>query len=132
MRIGVVKEIKPAELRVALTPAGTEELVDERPHGARRTRCRGRVGVPRQCLCQRRCRHHRRGGQGLGGRGRPGEGERAGRARTGAAARRARAFTYLHLAAAPELTRALVMSGTTGVGYETVEGASGHLPCWRP
>ena len=28
MRIGVVKEIKPAELRVALTPAGTEELVD--------------------------------------------------------------------------------------------------------
>ena len=27
MRIGVVKEIKPAELRVALTPAGTEELV---------------------------------------------------------------------------------------------------------
>jgi alanine dehydrogenase len=28
MRIGVVKEIKPAELRVALTPAGSEELVD--------------------------------------------------------------------------------------------------------
>ncbi len=27
MRIGVVKEIKPAEWRVALTPAGTAELV---------------------------------------------------------------------------------------------------------
>ena len=27
MRIGVVKEIKPDERRVALTPAGTEELV---------------------------------------------------------------------------------------------------------
>ena len=27
MLIGVVKEIKPAERRVALTPAGTEELV---------------------------------------------------------------------------------------------------------
>ena len=28
MRIGVVKEIKPAELRVALTPAGAAELAD--------------------------------------------------------------------------------------------------------
>ena len=28
MRIGVVKEIKPAELRVALTPAGAAELTE--------------------------------------------------------------------------------------------------------
>jgi alanine dehydrogenase len=41
-------------------------------------------------------------------------------------------FTYLHLAAAPELTEALVRSGATGIGYETVEDARGHLPLLAP
>ncbi len=41
-------------------------------------------------------------------------------------------FTYLHLAAAPALTAALVRSGATGIGYETVEDATGHLPLLAP
>ena len=36
MRIGVAKEIKPDEYRVALTPAGARELVSARPRGRRR------------------------------------------------------------------------------------------------
>jgi alanine dehydrogenase len=41
-------------------------------------------------------------------------------------------FTYLHLAAARELTMSLVSSGATGVAYETVEDATGRLPLLAP
>jgi alanine dehydrogenase len=39
-------------------------------------------------------------------------------------------FTYLHLAAYPELGRALIDAGTTAVAYETVQLEDGSLPCW--
>jgi alanine dehydrogenase len=41
-------------------------------------------------------------------------------------------FTYLHLAADEELTRAMMDSGVTGIAYETVELADGHLPLLQP
>ncbi|MBI5668659.1 MAG: alanine dehydrogenase [Chloroflexi bacterium] len=41
-------------------------------------------------------------------------------------------FTYLHLAADERLTRALMDSGITALGYETVEDAQGHLPLLQP
>ena len=41
-------------------------------------------------------------------------------------------FTYLHLAPAPALTRALCASGATAVAYETVEDRNGHLPLLAP
>jgi alanine dehydrogenase len=41
-------------------------------------------------------------------------------------------FTYLHLAAAPSLTKALVNSGTTAIAYETVELDNGMLPLLTP
>ena len=41
-------------------------------------------------------------------------------------------FTYLHLAASEDLTRALVASGVTGIAYETVETTGGHLPLLQP
>jgi alanine dehydrogenase len=41
-------------------------------------------------------------------------------------------FTYLHLAAAPELTHALLATGVTGIGYETVRSVDGRLPLLRP
>ncbi|MET0283858.1 MAG: alanine dehydrogenase, partial [Polyangiales bacterium] len=41
-------------------------------------------------------------------------------------------FTYLHLAAEPELTRALVDSGVRGIAYETVQRGDGTLPLLRP
>lgn len=40
-------------------------------------------------------------------------------------------FTYLHLAAAPELTHALVKSGTAGIAYETIE-VGRRLPLLEP
>ena len=41
-------------------------------------------------------------------------------------------FTYLHLAAAPELTRGLMASGATCIAYETVEDPRGRLPLLAP
>lgn len=41
-------------------------------------------------------------------------------------------FTYLHLAAYPEVAKALVAAGTTGFAYETVQLDSGALPLLAP
>ena len=41
-------------------------------------------------------------------------------------------FTYLHLAADPEQTEALVKSGTTAIAYETVTADDGSLPLLTP
>jgi alanine dehydrogenase len=41
-------------------------------------------------------------------------------------------FTYLHLAPARELTRALLDDGVTGVAYETITNDQGHLPLLTP
>ena len=41
-------------------------------------------------------------------------------------------FTYLHLAPARELTRALLEGGVIGVAYETITNEQGHLPLLTP
>jgi len=41
-------------------------------------------------------------------------------------------FTYLHLAAEERLTRAMLDSGVTGIAYETVEAPDGSLPLLTP
>jgi alanine dehydrogenase len=41
-------------------------------------------------------------------------------------------YTYLHLAPARELTRALLEGGVTGVAYETITNDQGHLPLLTP
>jgi len=41
-------------------------------------------------------------------------------------------FTYLHLAAYPAVAAALIAAGTTSVAYETVQSADGSLPLLAP
>ena len=41
-------------------------------------------------------------------------------------------FTYLHLAAYPEVASALLEAGTTSVAYETVQNGDGSLPLLAP
>ena len=41
-------------------------------------------------------------------------------------------FTYLHLAAEAQLTNALLLTGVTGIAYETVEDSAGRLPLLEP
>src|SRR4029079_12292525 len=40
--------------------------------------------------------------------------------------------TYLHLAAYPEVAKALLSAGTTAIAYETVQLAGGALPLLAP
>ena len=41
-------------------------------------------------------------------------------------------YTYLHLAADPELTHALLNKKVTAIAYETIVGKNGGLPCLAP
>jgi len=41
-------------------------------------------------------------------------------------------YTYLHLAANEELTKALLQKGVSSIAYETITDNNGHLPCLRP
>jgi alanine dehydrogenase len=41
-------------------------------------------------------------------------------------------FTYLHLAAVPDLAEALMRKQVTAIAYETIELADGSLPCLTP
>jgi alanine dehydrogenase len=132
MKIGVPREIKPDEYRVAVTPAGVRELVE---HG-------------HEVLIE--------AGAGEGSAISDADFEIQGaRMVADAATLFAEAemvikvkepqavevemlrpgqllFTYLHLAPDPELTRSLCASGATCVAYETVEDARGHLPLLAP
>src|ERR687896_2260167 len=132
MRVGIPRELKDNEYRVAITPAGVREL----------------VVANHEVLIER--------GAGRGSSITDAEYERAGasivpnaddvfaaadlvlkvkepipeefgRLREGLVL-----FTYLHLAAEEALTRALLESGTTAVAYETVEMDDGSLPLLAP
>jgi alanine dehydrogenase len=130
--IGVVKEIKLAERRVALTPAGTAELVGAGhrvvvEHGAGEG-----SGFPDAAYIDAGATMYDQAEKIWGQvdvlvKVKEPVGPELGLLRDGLVL-----FTYLHLAAAPELTKALVRSGATGVGYETVEDSSGRLPLLAP
>ncbi|MDG2496712.1 MAG: alanine dehydrogenase [Aquiluna sp.] len=132
MLVGVPKEIKNNEFRVALTPAGVNELVtrghevlietsagigsgfvdsDYQDAGAKISKTAEEVWAKADLLCKVKepiAKEYPllRKGQIL--------------------------FTYLHLAASKECTQALVDSGTTAIAYETVQLPNRALPLLQP
>ena len=131
MKVGVAKEIKTDEYRVALTPAGARELV-QRGHdvtietGAGEgsaftddayTTAGARIASVDEVWNESDLLLKVK---------EPIEPE-YGRLREGLVL-----FTYLHLAADEPLTRALMESGITAVAYETVETENGALPLLAP
>jgi alanine dehydrogenase len=131
VRIGVAKEIKSDEYRVALTPAGALELIN-RGHEVAIEAGAGEGSAFADGAYE-----------GVGARiatvdevwassdlllkvKEPIESEYA-RLRAGLTL-----FTYLHIAADQPLTSALVSSGVTAVAYETVETGRGALPLLAP
>jgi alanine dehydrogenase len=131
VRIGVAKEIKTDEYRVALTPAGARELVlkghevlIERAAGdgssfpdAEYERAGARIVSVEDVWSQ---------AEMLLKVKEPIAAE-YGRLRDGLVL-----FTYLHIAADEPLTRALVDSGIAAVAYETVETDDRRLPLLAP
>ena len=131
MRVGVPKEIKPDEYRVALTPAGAKELVDHGHevvvetgaglgsafHDERYTAVGARIASVDDVWSEAElllkvkepiAPEYERLREGLV------------------------LFTYLHIAADEPLTRALADSGITAVAYETVETDDRRLPLLAP
>ena len=131
MKVGVAKEIKPDEYRVALTPAGALELVKQGHDVLVETGAGGGSAFTDNQYTAVGARvvsadevweaselllkvkepvqpEYRRLREGLV------------------------LFTYLHIAADEPLTRALVESGITAVAYETVETDDGRLPLLAP
>jgi alanine dehydrogenase len=131
MKVGVAKEIKPDEYRVALTPAGALELVQhghevvvetgagegsafpDSAYGAVGARIASVDEVWEEAELLLKVKE-------------PIEPEYD-RLRDDLVL-----FTYLHIAADEPLTRALVESGVTAVAYETVETANRSLPLLAP
>ena len=131
MKIGVAREIKPDEYRVALAPAGARELVQRGHDVLVETGAGEGSSFPDHTY------------EGVGARivpldevwdsadlllkvKEPIEPEYR-RLREGLVL-----FTYLHIAADEALTRALIESGVTAVAYETVETDMGALPLLAP
>ena len=131
VRIGVAKEIKPQEYRVALTPAGALELV-QRGHDVIVERSAGiGSGFSDEAYATVGARIADVGEVWSGAElllkvKEPIEAEYP-RLREGLTL-----FTYLHIAADEPLTRALLDSGITAIAYETVETADRRLPLLAP
>ena len=131
MKIGVAKEIKTDEYRVALTPAGARELV-QKGHDVLVETTAG-VGsqfddTQYEAVGARLASVDEvwEGSDLLLKVKEPIEPEYR-RLREGLIL-----FTYLHIAADAPLTRALMDSGIAAVAYETVETADGKLPLLAP
>ena len=131
MIIGIPKEIKDNEYRVALTPGGVSQLVNTGHHVLIETNA----------------------GKGSGFKDSEYEAAGAEIVKTAEGAWKAELvvkvkepqpaeygflrpeqclFTFLHLAADRKLTLAMVKSGITGIAYETVESPDGNLPILTP
>jgi len=132
MKVGVPRELKDNEYRVAITPAGVRELVVhnheviiERDAGRGSSifdeefeRAGARI-VPDADVVFADADMVLKVKEPIE--------EEFGRLREGLIL-----FTYLHLAASEPVTRALLEAGTTGVAYETVEHPDGSLPLLAP
>jgi alanine dehydrogenase len=131
MRVGVAKEIKAQEYRVALTPAGALELV-QRGHEVLVEQGAG-VGsaFPDEAYAAAGARlvsvDEVWGEADLLLKVKEPIEQEYARLRHGLVL-----FTYLHIAADEPLARALVGSGITAVAYETVETADRRLPLLAP
>jgi len=131
MKIGVAKEIKSDEYRVALTPAGARELADRGhdvivEHGAGEGSAFPDLAyeaVGAQIVSVDDVWNDAE----LLLKVKEPIASEYGRLREGLVL-----FTYLHLAADEDLTRALIDSGISSVAYETVETSNRALPLLAP
>jgi alanine dehydrogenase len=132
VKVGIPREVKDSEFRVAMTPAGVHELTraghrvlvereagvgssipdeDFAAAGASLLPAADDVWAEADLVCKVKEPvaeeyHRMRSDQVL--------------------------FTYLHLAASEPCTKAIIASGITAIGYETVQLADGSLPLLAP
>ena len=132
MIVGVPREVKNHEYRVAITPAGVRELT-ARGHGVLLEHDAGvGAGLPDEDFVAAGARISADADEVWGGAGLVLKVKEP----VASEYHRLRAdqvlFTYLHLAASKECTDALVTSGATAIAYETVRLPDGSLPLLAP
>ncbi len=132
MRVGVPKEIKANEFRVGLTPGSVRELT-ARGHEVLVEQGAGAgIGATDE--------DYRLAGATILGTARDVFGgaelvvkvKEPQRTELALLRKGQILFTYLHLAADPELTHLLAATGVTGIAYETVTAGDGSLPLLAP
>ena len=132
MKIGVPTEIKADEYRVAITPAGVREL-STRGHEVLLQAGAGEGSAMADARFQAQGARIMDDAEAVFGEAelvlkvKEPQPEEVGMLREGQTL-----FTYLHLAAEPELARGLQRSGATCIAYETVEDGEGRLPLLAP
>jgi alanine dehydrogenase len=130
--VGVVREVKAAERRVGLTPAGAVALADRGHRVLVEAGAGAGAGFPDDAYSAAGARlvadaTEVWGTSDLLVKVKEPIASEYGCLRPGLAL-----FTYLHLAADRALTEALLASGTTAIGYETVQADDGRLPLLAP
>ena len=132
MRIGIPKEVKTLEGRVALIPAAVTELINEGHELILQAGAGEKSGYTDQAYLQ------------IGARIVPDATTLYQHSELIVKVKEPqpeewpllradhRLFCYLHLAAEPKLTEALLAIGLTAVGFETVVDPQGHLPLLAP
>ena len=132
MKIGIPKELKDYEFRVALTPEGVDELVRNGHEVWVETNAGAGADLPDDSY------------RAVGARIASSEEEIFDRAELILKVKEPLAsemaylqprhalFTFLHLASSKPLTEALMKSGSTAIAYETTENKRGHLPMLQP
>jgi len=132
VKVAIPREVKNHEYRVAITPAGVHEFVRQGHEVYVEAGAGDGSSIPDEEY------------RGAGARILPGpddvwaEGELVLKVKEPIAEEYHRMrsgqvlFTYLHLAASPECTKALLERGVTGIAYETVELSDGSLPLLAP
>jgi alanine dehydrogenase len=131
VKIGVAREIKPQENRVALTPAGVHALTS-RGHEVRAERgCGDGSGFPDDAYSRAGARVVGReelfGASDLVAKVKEPLPEEYGLFHEGQIL-----YTYLHLAPERALTEALMEAGVAAIAYETVQKPDGSLPLLTP
>ena len=131
MRVGVPKEVKDNEYRVAITPGGVRQLIEE----GHRVFIQSGAGMGSGFSDEE---YRSVGGQVVADKEIVWEAELVVKVKEpqpseyGLMKFGQVLFTYLHLAAERELTLEMIERGITGVAYETVEDKSGTLPLLTP
>jgi alanine dehydrogenase len=130
--VGVPAEVKRDEYRVAITPAGVRELVDAGHRVLVQSGAGWGSAISDQAFAAQGALIVPDAGELFGGaqlilKVKEPQPEEVARLEP-----RHTLFSYLHLAAEPELARALAASGATCIGYETVEDVRGRLPLLAP
>ncbi len=131
MLVGVPKEIKNNEYRVAMTPAGVQQLIEQ----GHQVRVETHAGEGSRFTDEQ---YARVGASIVPTAADAWDAEMVVKVKEPIAVEYGlmRAdqvlFTYLHLAAEERLTMAMLKSGVTGIAYETVEAPDGSLPLLTP